>query len=114
VTLKGEIMNSNVSKRESNRQRWCERIKAWQQSGQSQSDFCEQNDLGLPSFQRWRRIFEEEKQTDPAPITFLPVNVKETSSSNLALMVSNDLRIEIPTGFDPNTLRQLIQVLRAS
>jgi hypothetical protein len=60
------------------------------------------------------RIFEEEKQTDPAPTTFLPVNVKETSSSNLALMVSNDLRIEIPTGFDPKALRQLIQVLRAS
>lgn len=108
-------MNSSGSKREINRQRWRERIEAWQQSGQSQGGFCEQNSLGLASFQRWRRIFEtEEKQTDPAPIAFLPVSVKKTDSSNLTVVVNNDLRIEIPVGFDPHVLRQLIQVLRAS
>jgi len=108
-------MSSSASKREINRQRWYERIEAWQQSGQSQCDFCEGHNLGLASFQRWRRLFEtEEKQTDPAPIAFLPVSVKEATPSNLTVVVNNDLRIEIPVGFDPNALRQLIQLLRAS
>ena len=108
-------MNSSVSKREINRQRWRERITDWKLSGQSQKTFCEHHHLGLASFQRWRRLFEtEEKQTDPASIAFLPVSVKETSPSNLTVVVNNDLRIEIPAGFDPNALRQLIQVLRTS
>ncbi|MEN8129952.1 MAG: hypothetical protein ABFS45_07110 [Pseudomonadota bacterium] len=108
-------MNLSLSKRQINRQRWRERVDAWQRSGQSQKVFCQNHQLGLASFQRWRRLFKsQEKSTDPTPVALLPVSVKQTSPSKLSVVVNDDLRIEIPADFDPNVLRQLIQVLRGS
>ena len=108
-------MDSSLSKSAINRQRWLERIRAWEESGLTQKAFCEQRHLGLASLQRWRRLFKsEENSSDPAPVALLPVRVKEKGPSHLTVVVSNDLRIEIPAGFDPHALRQIIEVLRAS
>jgi hypothetical protein len=108
-------MGASVSKRQINRQRWRERIAAWQQSGQTQKVFCQHQRLALSSFQRWWRIFKSEEECDsPVPMAFLPVRVKETKRSQLTVVVNDNLRIEIPADFDPNALRQLIDVLRTS
>ena len=108
-------MNSSLSKREINRQRWLERIHEWEQSGLTQKAFCEQRHLGLASLQRWRRLFRTEEASHmPAPVRLLPVSVKETKPANLTVVVNDNLRIEIPAGFDPIALRQIIEVLRTS
>ena len=108
-------MNSSLSRREINRQRWFERIQAWEQSGLTQKAFCKQHGVGLASLQRWRRLFKtEQSSNNPTPVALLPVSVKETNPANLTVVVNDTLRIEIPAGFDPNALRQIIEVLRAS
>lgn len=108
-------MKPSLSKRESNRQRWLERITDWQQSDLSQKAYCEQHHLGLASFRRWHRIFMMQKRAKDTPsVSFLPVNLVEPSASSLTLRVNEHLTLEIPTGFDPNTLKQVIQVLQAS
>ncbi len=108
-------MGSSLSKREINRQRWRERINAWKRSGQSQKAFCEHQQLGLASFRRWCGIFKAEAASDkPAPIGLLPVRVTAAKPAPLTVVLDDDLRIEIPPGFDPHALRQLVRVLRAS
>jgi len=108
-------MNSSLSKRAINRQRWLERVQAWEHSGLTQKAFCTKHHLGLASFQRWRRIFMTEETSNESPsVTFLPVNLVEPSTSNLTLRVNDQLRLEIPAGFDPHTLKQVIQVLQSS
>ena len=108
-------MKSSLTKREINRQRWLERITDWQQSGLTQKAYCARHHLGLASFQRWRRIFMmEETSMDTPPIAFLPVNLVEPSASSLMLRINEHLRLEISAGFDPNTLKQVIQVLQGS
>jgi len=111
-------MNASLSKREINRQRWHERINAWKNSGQSQKVFCEDQHVGIAAFQRWRRIFKSEDSEDlvtpTKPVHFLPVEVQKDKSSNLTVLIQDDLRIEVPTGFNPHLLQQVIQVLRAS
>ena len=108
-------MKSSLSKRAINGQRWLERIQAWEQSNLTQKAYCKQHHLGLASFQRWRRIFmTEEKSNESSSMTFLPVNVVESKASCLTVMINEDLRLEIPADFDPNTLKQVIQVLQAS
>ncbi len=47
-------------------------------------------------------------------IRFLPVNVQRERLANLTIRIQEDLRIEVPAGFDPHVLQQVIQVLRAS
>ncbi len=108
-------MHPSLSKREINRQRWLERITDWQQSGLSQKAYCAQHHLGLASFQRWRRIFMLQKQAKDTPsVAFLPVNLVEPRASSLTLRVNEQLRLEITTGFDSKTLKQVIQVLQTS
>lgn len=107
-------MKASLSKRELNRQRRQEIFETWKQSGESQQVFCKQHQLGLASFQRWRRIFEmEENQRGTEPINFLPVSVRDKPPLNLTVRVNNGLRIEIPAEFDPKALEQVIQLLRA-
>jgi hypothetical protein len=108
-------MSSSLSKREINRQRWYERIADWRQSGLTQKAFCERHHLGLASFQRWRRIFMTDGQTEAlSPVSFLPVQVAAPNACSLTLRINEKLRIEIPAGFDPVTLKQVVQVLQAS
>lgn len=111
-------MNPRLSKREINRQRWRERISAWKNCNQSQRAFCEDQHLGLASFQRWHRLFKAEDSkgviTPTGAVRFLPVKVQEEKPANLTILVQEDLRIEVPVGFNPHLLQQVIQILRAS
>ena len=108
-------MNPNLSKREANRQRWSEYIQHWKRSELTQKAFCEQQQLRLGSFQRWRGIFMRgEKTGASSAVSFLPVNVTAAPTSNLALMIDGHLRIEIAAGFDPVTLKQVDQALQAA
>ena len=108
-------MISSVSKRAINRQRWFDRIEAWKQSGLTQKAFCEQQQLGLGSFQRWRRIFmREELPEASSAVSFLRVKVTLAPASSLALVIDDHLRIEIPAGFDPVILQQVVQALQAA
>ena len=108
-------MIPSLSKRVANRQRWFDRIQHWKQSGLTQKAFCEQQQLGLGSFQRWRGIFMRgEKPEASSAVSFLPVNVTLAPASSLALLIDDHLRIEIPAGFDPVILKQVVQALQAA
>ena len=108
-------MISSLSKRATNRQRWFDRIEDWKQSGLTQKAFCEQQQLGLGSFQRWRGIFmREELPEASSAVSFLPVKVRVAPASSLALVIDDHLRIEIPAGFDPVILQQVVQALQAA
>jgi len=108
-------MIPSLSKRAANRQGWFDRIEAWKQSGLTQKAFCEQQQLGLGSFQRWRRIFlREELPEASSAVSFLPVKVRVAPASSLALVIDDHLRIEIPAGFDPVILQQVVQALQAA
>jgi len=108
-------MSSSLSKREVNRQRWSERIEHWKRSDLTQKTFCEQHQIGLASFQRWRGIIAKEGKQEAPSATFLPINIVQSASApSLALCLGEDLHIEIPVGFDPLMLKQVVHALRAA
>ncbi len=108
-------MIPSLSKRAANRQRWFDRIEDWKQSGLSQKSFCEQQQLRLGSFRRWRRNFMRGERPElSSAVSFLPVNIRVAPASKLALVIDDHLRIEIPDGFDPVTLQQVVQALQAA
>jgi len=108
-------MTASLSKREANRQRWFDHIRTWQKSGLTQKAFCEQQHLRLGSFLRWRGISKRERKPRvPSTMAFLPVHITVPTAASLALLLDNELRIEIPVGFDPATLKQVVQTLRES
>ena len=108
-------MTTSLSKRTANRQRWFDHVRTWQQSGLTQKSFCEQQQLRLGSFLRWRGIsMRERKPQVSAPVSFLPVHMSAPMAASLALLLGDELRIEIPVGFDVETLKQIVRTLRGS
>ncbi len=100
--------------RELNRQRWFAHVQNWQRSGLTQKVFCEQQQLGLASFQYWRGIVARPRPlTSASSPAFLPVHIAAPSASSLTLLLGDELRLEIPAGFDAATLQQVIHTLRS-
>ena len=108
-------MSPNQGKRQVNRERWFDRIESCKQSGLSQKAYCEQHRIGIASFRRWRAIFIREGKPKAMPATLLPVNIiPAASGSSLALWFGEELRLEIPPGFDSVMLKQVVEALHIS
>jgi hypothetical protein len=91
---------------------WKGHIEAWQASGDTQSEYCRQHELKLKAFAYWKRKFDE----SPAKAVFHPVRIVageaiEKTSPSLSLMIGSRYCIEIRDGFNPATLRQIVETL---
>ncbi len=88
-------------------------INAWKQSGISQSDFCRQHGLNIKIFGYWKRKL----CSRPEGVSFVPVAIKPShpasmkSGSSLRIVTGNGLSIEVGDGFNPATLRQLLDTI---
>jgi hypothetical protein len=99
---------------------WRRMAKEWKRSGQSQAAFCQARELKLTTFRWWRHQLlradakvTEAKRTDSRG-SFIPVRIIDTPSSpsqHIEILLSDSKRIQIPPGFDPNTLRQVLAIL---
>ena len=106
----------------------------------TQVEFCRARHLSINSFRQWLyRLRHTTPAADrprrgisissnPAPArpdnpAFLPVHIRPEHSSTannrqdqfvplpLEVVLSHDRRVRVPVGFDPTTLRQLLEVL---
>jgi hypothetical protein len=89
----------NVSSSDKNR--WQEICKLWQESGKSVNVFCAERGLNKHTLTYWRgKFIREEKQTKSA--SFVPVKIKKNNS--LALMPLSipshlSIKIQTPQGY---------------
>jgi len=98
------------------RQFWQVHIEAWSITGLSQAGYCRQNNLSINRFTYWKRKFQREN----LPVEFVRIPVEPVKSAHLfpnngvSLRLSVDSRftIEIPNGFTPITLEQVLLTLR--
>jgi hypothetical protein len=83
----------------------------------SRSEFCRQRDLPLKTLARYlARCRKQSAQGSelPDPQQFVAVEVAGSrGGSELTVLLSGGLRIEVKCGFDAGTLRQLVAVLEA-
>jgi hypothetical protein len=89
----------------------------YEASGLSQAEFCEQRDLPLKTLARYLARFRKQTVQSREQTTaqrFVAVEVAgPRSGSELTLLLSGGLRIEVKRGFDTLTLRQLVAALEA-
>ena len=95
-------------------QYWQPHISAWKQSGISQADFCRRHGLNIKIFGYWKRKLC--RRPDDG-VSFVPVTIKPSHISSvksgalLRLIAGNGLSIEIGDGFNPATLRLLLDAI---
>ncbi len=92
---------------------WQLHINAWKQSGMSQTDFCRRHELNIKIFGYWKRKL----CSRPNGVNFVPVSIKPShtasvkSVSSLKIVTGNGLSVEVNDGFNPATLRMLLDTI---
>ena len=93
------------------REHWRAHSEAWQESGQTQGDYCKQHGLNLKTFAYWRRRMK--KASTSVRLVQLPSEaLRNSERSALRVVVDGRFTIEIEDGFNPTTLGRVVEVLR--
>jgi len=98
------------------RQFWQSHLDAWALTGLTQAEYCRQNDLKVNRFTYWKRSLQKEN----LPVEFVRISAEPAKSAHalhnsgvpLRLTVDSRFAIEIPDGFSPATLEQVLLTLK--
>ena len=84
---------------------WKKHILNWKQSGQNQSQYCRSNNLNKNSFSKWKTELEG------TAYSFVEIPSSDIfSKPELELIIGNEFKIKLSSGFDPNLLKKIISV----
>jgi hypothetical protein len=106
--------------------RWLGLINDFQRSGLTHAEFCRKREISLHTFRK--RLYGQKalepavgRRRDPVPVAptrFLPVTVEPAGelppvppADPLAILLPGGRRIVVGKGFDPETLRRLIDAI---
>jgi len=113
---------------------WAAILADFRRSDLTQDEFCRRRQISIHSFRHWlyrrRPDIPITPATPPVPVPapssppqFLPVRIRPEplltpatsqhggSAATLELVLADERRIRVPSGFDPATLRQLLDTL---
>ena len=91
---------------------WQDHLEQWQRSGLTQVAYCRQHGLNRDQFGYWKKRLLAVRAPDMVPTTagFIAVHMA-SAGATLAVVLKNHLRVEVHPGFDPATLRAVVQAL---
>ena len=106
---------------------WLEHIRQWQQSHSTQSEYCRQRDLSITAFRWWRRELvrkgidisqardSDRIQGKSGSFVELALAHKTASrgSTVYEIVLSNQRRLSLADGFDPDAVATLVSILEA-
>lgn len=93
---------------------WKGHIARWKESGQSQIDYCLENNLSRHRFTYWKCKWNKK---EVSPVRFIPVVARpykksiENKTEPIKVQVGGIFRIEVGEGFCGETLTRLIKTL---
>ena len=108
-------MSKAKSSSEEQRQFWQMALEAWQASGLSVRQFCQQEGLAAPSFYAWRKRLTQvpkDGSEEPASGRFIEVTMPRNQPVALELALVSGNTLKIPADTDSQTLREVITILQ--
>jgi transposase len=94
---------------------WQEHIEGWETSGLTQGIYCQRHAISLASFGYWRtrlKRMQPDKKGREIEARFLPVQLMSTQHDPLlTLRTPQNVSIDVSGGFDPQLLKEVLQVL---
>ncbi len=99
-----------MSRKNSTRDYWQQHYQLFKTASTTQREYCRQNNLGYWTFNKWKRLFDQENKS--TSLQQLPVKYYPGKSEKLEIILQDDLKILIPDDFSEKTLRKIISALR--
>ena len=96
-----------------------ERAKHWRtihekqaESGLSAAAFCREHNISVHQFHWWRGRFKKEEIQDKKSsfLQLIPFSIK-SQRSGVRIRLRGEVFIEVDQGFDPRTLREVIEAV---
>jgi transposase-like protein len=103
-------MEKKTEKRE---EHWRERVAAYERSGLSVKQFCEQQQIREQSFYVWRKRLRNQPPMRFALVETGVAHPQVSAESGLELVLPTGERLRIGASVDPTTLRKVLEALRA-
>ena len=90
---------------------WQNLVDQQTESGLSGAAFCREHNINPQRFYHWRRRFKENELGIQSTGFFQLVPCSTNSESGIRISLGDELHIEIDRGFDPYTLRTVIETI---
>ncbi len=100
-----------MTTKEERRAHWFTIIAEQATSGMNIAAFCREKQINRHQFHSWRRRFREQQPCTGGFLELIPGRVAGTGSG-IRINPGNKLIIEVERGFDPFTLRAVVETLR--
>ncbi len=85
-------------------------VERWEQSSQTQGDFCSSEGLSLTVFSYWLRKYRLENEQS-SPSEFIPLSpIEDRDGTMIELEYPNGIRLRVPSGTSADFIGQLIHV----
>ena len=90
---------------------WAQRVEACRKSGQKVSEWCSEQGIPVSTYYSWqRKVFQA--VTTEAEVCFTEISARPAGSGTAAIIESGELRIELHTEADAETIRAIIRALK--
>ena len=91
---------------------WRAVIRKHATSGLSAAAFCREHNINVHQFRWWQRRFRKEnaRGKESGFLQLVPFS-KSTQHSGIHIRLNNGVLIEVEQGFDPHTLRGVIEAI---
>ena len=90
---------------------WAQRVEACRKSGQKVSEWCSERGIPVSTYYSWQRKVFQAVTTEPE-VCFTEISARPAGRGTAASIESGELRIEIHTGADAETIRAIIQAVK--
>jgi hypothetical protein len=91
---------------------WQSRLMLAQESGLSQKDFCQSQNLSLSTFRYWHKKLRGEQKPEKGSfveVTFPP----KRESSGIEILLGRGILVRVKAGFDQGLLQEVIRTVRS-
>lgn len=101
------------------KEEWREIITRWEKSNLSMAAYCRQNEINYWTFrqnihkQTTRSPLQKSNNAPLVKITNCPSIPKSAAPPSITVFISEKYRLEIPDGFNKDTLQRVVDVLGA-
>ena len=91
---------------------WSRRVEACRRSGQRVSEWCAEQGIPVSTYYSWqRKVFQAAVSENE--VCFAEVPVRPAAAEVAASVQCGELRVDIHTGADTETIRAIIQALKS-
>ena len=91
---------------------WSRRVEACRKSGQRVSEWCGEQGIPVSTYYSWqRKVFQAAVSKNE--VCFAEVPVRPAAAETAASIQCGELRVDIHTGADTETIRAIIQALKS-